>query len=51
MTMFIIITFIWLALGFIGLLRMNKNQINFCFLIFMLALPFFPIIASACGIM
>lgn len=47
---FVLIIIVWLFVGFLGNLHCKENRVNYEMIVFMLFVPFIPLIAKACGL-
>lgn len=47
---FVLITIIWLFVGFCGVMNCKKDRVHWEMIIFVSVFPFFPIIAKFCGL-
>ena len=49
--LFVVIIFIWLFVGFLGILSCKANRVNYEMIIFMFFAPFIPLVAKVCGLL
>lgn len=48
---FVLIIVVWLFVGSLGVLHCKENRVNYEMIVFMLFVPFIPLIAKACGLL
>jgi len=51
MVVFGIVIALWLLIGFLGMLTAKAHSTNWFIIIFMIFVPFIPVIAKACGML
>ena len=51
MIIFLIVIFIWLFFGFMMIVRMNEEGVNWCGFVFLFVPPFLPLVAKMCGML
>lgn len=48
--LFVILIFLWMFIGFIGIMNCKKDRVHFEMIIFMIFALFIPLIAKWCGL-
>jgi hypothetical protein len=47
---FVLIIVAWLFIGFLSNLHCKENRVNYELIVFVLFVPFIPLLAKACGL-